>query len=214
MEEGCHCAFHGMSWMSRDMDGRLVGHDDYAESHGNGWRIHQQWQEATRMDELPRTDERRLGPSCCKRLGVVGPYRSNRIHAIRLCRSFYASVLSPTTLPGNWGTSMATEYGITSFALAGDVGRRTSVWFVDTARQKSRSRSTKVDTDRDKRDTRNTVKRITKFGWSQVRIQPVCNATVVPLTTQYFPQILHTVQIYKALVYSTRHFQHKWSSLS
>ena len=99
---------------------------------------------------------------------------------------------------------MATEYGITSFALAGDVGRGTSVWFVDTARQKSRSRSTKVDTDRDKRDRRNTVKRITKFGWSQVRIQPVCYATVVPLTTQYFPQILHTVRIYKALVYSTR----------
>ena len=116
-------------------------------------------------------------------------------------------MLSPATLPGNWGTSMATEYGITSFALAGDVGRGTSIWFVDTTRQKSRSRSTKVDTDRDKRDKRNTVKRITKFEWSQVRIQPVCYATVVPLTTQYFPQILHTVRIYKALVYSTRHFQ-------
>ena len=25
MEEGCHCAFHDMSWMSREMDGRLVG---------------------------------------------------------------------------------------------------------------------------------------------------------------------------------------------
>ena len=25
VEEGCHCAFHGVSWMSRDMDGRLVG---------------------------------------------------------------------------------------------------------------------------------------------------------------------------------------------
>ena len=58
---------------------------------------------------------------------------------------------------------MATEYGITSFVLAGDVDRGTSVWFVDTARQKSRSRSTKVDTNRDKRDRRNTVKRITKF---------------------------------------------------
>ena len=56
-------------------------------------------------------------------------------------------MLSPATLPGNWGTLMATEYGITSFALAGDVGRGTSVWFVDTARQKSRSRSTKVDAD-------------------------------------------------------------------
>ena len=41
-----------------------------------------------------------------------------------------------------------------------------------------------------------------------MRIQPICYATVVPLTTQYFPQILHTVRIYKALVYSTRHFQH------
>ena len=29
-----------------------------------------------------------------------------------------------------------------------------------------------------------------------------CNAAVVPLTTQYFPQILHTNRIYKALVYS------------
>ena len=27
---------------------------------------------------------------CCKRSGVVGPYRSNQIHAIHLCRSFYA----------------------------------------------------------------------------------------------------------------------------
>ena len=33
------------------------------ESHGNGWRIHQQWQEATRMDEFPRTDEQWLGSS-------------------------------------------------------------------------------------------------------------------------------------------------------
>ena len=140
----------------------------------------------------------------------MGPYCSNWIRAIRLCHSFLRRVLSPATLPGNWGTSMAMEYGITSFTLAGDVGRGTSIWFVDTARQKSRSRSTKVDTDRDKRDRRNTVKRITKFGWSQVRIQPVCNAAVVPLTTQYFPQILHIVRIYKALVYSTRHFQQLW----
>ena len=117
-------------------------------------------------------------------------------------------VLSPETLPSNWGTSMATEYGITSFALVGDVDLGTSVWFVDTARQKSCSHSTKVDADQDKRDKRNTVKRITKFGWSQVRIQLVCNATVVPLTIQYFPQILHTVRTYKGLVYSTRHFQH------
>ena len=117
-------------------------------------------------------------------------------------------VLSLATLPGNWGTLMATEYRITSFALVGDVGHGTSVWFVDTARQKSRSHSTKVDADRDKRDRKNMVKRITKFGWSQVRIQPICNATGVPLTTQYFPQILHTIRIYKALVYSTRHFQH------
>ena len=117
-------------------------------------------------------------------------------------------VLSPATLLGNWGTLMATEYRITSFALARYVGRGTNIWFVDTAPQKSHNRLTKVDADQDKRDRRNTVKRITKSGWSQVRIQPVCNAAVVPLTTQYFPQILHTVRIYKGLVYSTRHFQH------
>ena len=102
---------------------------------------------------------------------------------------------------------MATEYGITSFASAGDVSHGTSVWFMHTTRQKSRSHSAKVNADQDKRDKKNTVKRITKFGWSQVRIQPVCNAAVVPLTTQYFPQILHIVQIYKGLVYSTPHFQ-------
>ena len=108
---------------------------------------------------------------CCKRQDVVGPYHSSRICAIRLCHSFYAPcVLSPATLPSNWGTSMATEYVITSFAIARDVGRGTSVWFVDTARQKSCSHSTKVDADQDKRDRRNTVKRITKSGWSQVRI--------------------------------------------
>ena len=39
------------------------GCDDCAESCGNGWRIHQQWQEATRMDEFPKTDEWWLGPS-------------------------------------------------------------------------------------------------------------------------------------------------------
>ena len=46
-------------------------------------------------------------------------------------------VLSPATLPNNWGTSMATEYRITSFTLAADVGRGTSVWFVGTTHQKS-----------------------------------------------------------------------------
>ena len=93
---------------------------------------------------------------------------------------------------------MATEYGITSFTLAGDVGRGTSVWFMGTTRQKSCSRWTTVDADQDKRDKRNTVKRITKSGWSRVQIQTVCNAAIEPLTTQYFPQILHTVRIYKA----------------
>ena len=39
---------------------------------------------------------------------------------------FLCRVLSLATLPGNWGTSMATEYGITSLALAGDVSRGTS----------------------------------------------------------------------------------------
>ena len=39
------------------------GCDDYAESLGNGWRIHQQQHETTRMDEFPRTDERQLGSS-------------------------------------------------------------------------------------------------------------------------------------------------------
>ena len=101
---------------------------------------------------------------------------------------------------------MATEYGITSFASAGDVGLGTSLWFVDTARQNSRNRSTEVDADQDKRDRRNTVIRITKFGWSQVRIELVCSTAVVPLTTHYFPQMLHTVRIYKGLVYSTHHF--------
>ena len=78
---------------------------------------------------------------------------------------------------------MAMEYGITSFASIGDVGRGTNVWFMDTTRQKSCSHSTKVDADQDKRDRRNTVKRITKSGWSPVRIQPVRNIAVVPLTT-------------------------------
>ena len=36
------------------------GCDDCAESRGNRWRIHQRRQEATRMDEFPRMDERRL----------------------------------------------------------------------------------------------------------------------------------------------------------
>ena len=57
MEEGCRCAFHGKPWMSRDMDGRLVGATTTLNP------AHQQWQEVTRMDEFPKTDERRLGPS-------------------------------------------------------------------------------------------------------------------------------------------------------
>ena len=79
----------------------------------------------------------------------MGPYRSNQIHVVRLCSSLYY-VLSPATLPGNWGTLMATEYVITSFALVGDVGRGTSLWFVDTAHQKSCSRLTQVNADQDK----------------------------------------------------------------
>ena len=38
----------------------------------------------------PRTSTASSKTKCCKRPGVVGPYRSSRIRAIRLCRSFYA----------------------------------------------------------------------------------------------------------------------------
>ena len=60
---------------------------------------------------------------CCKRPGVVGPYHSNQIGTLfAFVSSFRDHVLSPATLPRNWGTLMATEYGITSFTLARDVG--------------------------------------------------------------------------------------------
>ena len=45
----------------------------------------------------------------------MGPYCSSQIRSVCLCRSLHC-VLSPATLPGNWGISMATEYRITSFA--------------------------------------------------------------------------------------------------
>ena len=116
--------------------------------------------------------------SYCTRPGVVGPYHSSRITFLRLCCSV-RYVLSFATLPGIFGTATATEYGITSLASAGDVGHLTSVWFVDTARQESQSLSTQVDVDQNKQDKRNTVKIITKSGWSQVQIQLVRNAAVV-----------------------------------
>ena len=157
----------------------------------------------------PRTFTVGSKTKCCKCLGVVALIAPIGFALFGFVTILHC-ILSLATLPSNWGTLMAMEYGITSFTPAGDFGRGTSVWSVDTAHQKSHSRSTKVDADQDKQDRRNTVKRFTKFRWSQVWIQPVCNVAVVQLSTQYFPQILHTVRIYKALVYNTHHFQHHW----
>ena len=82
-------------------------------------------------------------------------------------------MLSPATLPGNWGTSMVMEYGITSFALAGHVGHGTSIWFVDTTRQKSCIVAQhKSMPTRDKRDRRNTSQKNHK-----VWMVPSANAT-------------------------------------
>ena len=92
--------------------------------------------------------------------------------------------------------------------LAGDVGRGTNIWLVDTNRQKSRNRSAKVDANRDKRDKRKHCQKNHKVWMVPSAKTTSLQRCICSINYPVLPPILQTIRIYKALVYSTRHFQY------